>query len=261
MRGLLAVAAFFCLSAQATPFATDASDLWYNTNESGWGANVIQQDDTLFITFFVYASNGAATWYVAPATSYTGSSGGGLVYSGPLYQTSGPWFGGPAFNPNAVNVRQVGTATFTLQTVGGASLTYVADGVAVSKSLTRQTWRAEDLSGSYIGATIGTYSGCAANGYSEEPATITIALTGTNFSMLAVNALTGVSCTYLGTYSQAGRMGAVIGTATCSSTPGVIGTFSAVELEANISGVTGRATATFGSCAWTGRVGGLRRGS
>lgn len=31
------------LRAGATNFPTDASDLWWNTNESGWGVNAMQQ--------------------------------------------------------------------------------------------------------------------------------------------------------------------------------------------------------------------------
>jgi len=34
--------ALLSLCAHATNFGTDASDLWWNSSESGWGVNVMQ---------------------------------------------------------------------------------------------------------------------------------------------------------------------------------------------------------------------------
>ena len=259
MRRLAVLLTCLCLSAKATTFSTDASDLWWNASESGWGANVVQQNDTLFITFYVYDSSGTPIWYVAPANTYSSAaSGTALVYTGTLYHTAGPWFGGATFNPNAVTVQPVGTATFTLQSVEGATLSYTVNGVSVFKALRRQTWRMENLTGSYLGASIGTYSGgCPANGYSEEPAYISISQSGSAFSMSAQDLQNGVTCNYSGTYSQNGRMGNVAGNVNCTN--GGAGTFNAFEIEGTLSGVTARAVSSLGSCRWTGHIGGLRR--
>src|SRR4051794_3341309 len=93
--------------APATSSASiyDVTGLWYNPNESGWGMNVIQQSSVLFITIFVYGPDGRPTWYVASDTRFV--AGTAVKYTGPLYATTGPYFGG-TFNPNAVSARQVG---------------------------------------------------------------------------------------------------------------------------------------------------------
>jgi len=253
-------AALCSLSTHATTFTTDASDLWWNPNESGWGVNVVQQYDTLFLTFFVYGSNGSPTWYVAPANVYSSTAGSPTIaYTGTLYQTTGPWFAGATFNPSAVGATPVGTATFTLESVEGASLSYTVNGVSVFKALRRQTWRSENLTGSYLGASIGTYTGCASNGYAEEPAYISISQSGASFSMTSQFTQNGVTCNYSGTYSQNGHMGNITGNVSCTN--GGAGTFNAFEIEVNPSGITARAATTFGSCRWSGHLGGLRRSS
>ena len=258
LRRILTVLLVLALPARATSYTTDATDLWWNSNESGWGLNVIQQSEVLFLTFFVYASNGAPTWYVAPDTSYSGTSGVALVFSGPLYQTNGPWFG-TSFNPATVGVRQVGTATFTMLTINTASLTYSADGTGVSKSLTRQTWRTENLVGSYLGATVGTYSGCASNGYSEDAGAFVVSQNGSSISISSASSQTGVTCSYSGTYTQTGRMGVILGTESCSN--GAFGQVTATEVTVSLDSLTGHVVVVNGSCVFNGRFGGLRRGS
>jgi hypothetical protein len=250
--------ALVSLSARATNFSTDASDLWWNASESGWGVNVMQQYDTLFMTFFVYGSNNVPTWYVAPAVVYTSVSGGTLTYTGALYQTAGPWFGG-SFNPANVSNRIVGSVTFNLASPTAATLTYSVDGVNVSKSLTRQVWTAENFTGSYVGGQTGTLSGCSANGTNEEVDVLTITQSGTSFSLVAANLLANVSCTFTGTYSQAGHVGAVSGNYQC--TTGTGGTFSLQELEGTLAGFTSRFTSANGGCTFTGRMAGARRAS
>ena len=38
---------------------------WWIPDESGWGASVLQQWDTLFIDLFVYRTDNKPTWFVA----------------------------------------------------------------------------------------------------------------------------------------------------------------------------------------------------
>ena len=260
MRWVAALFASVCMSAHADSNSMDASDLWWNANESGWGVNVVQQGATLFLTFFVYDAGGNAAWVVAPSTNLTSAPATmPAAYSGPLYRTTGPFFGG-TFNPSNVGISQVGSATFTLTDVNSATLTYSVDNVSVTKSVTRQTWKNNDLSGSYLGATIGTYSfGCPTVGYQEEPSSINIAQTGTSFSMDVRSTLTNNLCSYSGTYGQGGQMGSITGTFSCNN--GFTGQVQASELHVTRSGITGRATLQSGACTWSGRVGGLKRGT
>lgn len=261
MKRLLASLLFaVSTAAYANSASTDLSDMWWNPNESGWGMNVAHQNDTLFITLYVYANNSAPTWYVAPQVDYVrpSSGGSGLVYSGALYATSGPWLGG-AWNPSQFNYRQVGAITITTTAIDTATVSYSVEGVAVQKSVTRQTWRTNYIAGSYVGASIGTYSNCnpsSLNGYAEEAAIVTVTQ-GTNTATIQA-VYSNTTCTYTGTYTQSGRMGAVAGTYLCNN--GVAGTFRAFEVETSLSAFTARATANSNVCNWSGRIGGLRRG-
>jgi len=150
-----ALLAFLALLPAAS-FASiyDVTGLWYNPNESGWGMNVIQQNGTLFITLFVYGADGKPTWYVASDTKVV--AGTSSKYTGALYATSGPYFGG-AFNPSAVGVRQVGTITFdgscaSCNIYSNMLLTYTVDGVTVNKTVQQQTWAAVSIPASGYGA-------------------------------------------------------------------------------------------------------------
>jgi hypothetical protein len=240
----------------ATTFSTDFSDLWWNQNESGWGANIAQQSSILFVTMFVYGPSGQPTWYIGSDVEYAGASGNDLLFTGALYQTSGPYFGG-AFNPSAVGVRQVGQISFSFDSTQTGAVTYSVDGVSVTKIISRLTWAANNISGTYLGGDVGTFSGCAVNGYREEAATVTITQAGSNFVMSATGPLG--TCSWTGTYGQSGRMGSASGTFACSY--GGSGTFQAFEIEAGISGLMGRATSQYGGgCTWSGRFGGLRTG-
>lgn len=259
MRCLAAFAACAALGANATSTTTDFSDLWFNAQESGWGMNIIQQDDIQFITLFVYGQNGQPTWYVGPSTTFVGTdSNGVLAFSGPLYATTGPYFGG-AFNPNNVVPRQVGSIAFAAGEVSGGVVVYSVDGVNVTKTVRRQTWAAESLGGTYLGATVGTYSGCGAarNGTVETPITLTIGHDGGPTVSIREQG-SNYTCNYNGAYSQEGRMGRIVGNGTCSD--GTSQSFSASEVQSGIQAISFRFGATFtGSCVFVGRMGGIRR--
>ena len=115
------------------------------------------------------------------------------------------------------------------------------------------------MTGQYIGAVVGTYSGCpTGNGYREEPGFIDVTHSGSNITFIAQ--LNGQTCTYTGSYVQAGRMAGSAGAISCQ--PGGTGTYTAIELQATITSFAGRASANFGgTCQWNGRFGGLYRGS
>lgn len=246
-----AVLAWMSSMAHATSYSTDATDLWYIPSESGWGVNFIQQEDTLFGTFFVYGPDNKPTWYVAPGMVAT--SAGSLTFAGDLYTTTtGSWFGA-TWNPSLLGSRKVGTATFTLQTVTTGTLTYSVDGVNVTKQVVRQLWKYEVLGGTYVGAVAGTRSGCASNGYSETQAVITVTQGGDNSVSIVESFNDGSSCNYTGTYSQAGRMGTILASGNC-------GNLDAEEVQVNITGITFRYTTSSGSsCTISGKVAGVRR--
>src|SRR5574340_833441 len=70
MKKLIAAALFAAFGvwtsvALASTSTSDITDMWYNPNESGWGVNVIEQNDVAFITFFVYDAQKIPMWYTS----------------------------------------------------------------------------------------------------------------------------------------------------------------------------------------------------
>ncbi len=245
-RALIALLSVAVLATGAARAAstTNYSDQWWNSTESGWGAAVLQQADVLFIDLFVYGADGRPTWFVASVYLQSSAPAGHDVFTGDLYATTGPYFGG-LFSAAPVVPRRVGTLTFDASSGTNATMTYTVDGTRVEKSVTRQPLRGENIGGSFIGGWISDQTNCTLasdNGHYEEDGNITI-------THLASNAVTmslqsgGDTCTVSGTYSQAGHMGQIAnGAISCQSGGGgsVTGTLNVFEIERSISGFTAR---------------------
>jgi hypothetical protein len=249
------------IARAATFLSTDVTDLWWNPDESGWGVNVIQQGGIVFATFFVYDTNGKAHWYVASEMAATQGSGSSLTFSGPLYETQGPYFG-VAFNSAAVGRTQVGTATLQFALPNSGILSYTVTGMPVTKQIRRQTWALNDLTGQYSGwraTRVVASGGCTAT---AGPAILTsltaieLAQSATAFSMRGVLGDGGGTCTFNGDYSQEGHMGASSGTYSCTS--GLQGTYRLSEIEGTLYGFFGRLSATERGCPIDGRIGAVR---
>ena len=241
--------------ASATSFSTDQSDLWYVPTESGWGMQLVQRDSIIFATIFVYNAGSQPTWFVA-----TLANQGGLSWSGDLLATTGPWFGG-FFDPNAVGVRKVGTMTWSSVNVTTGSLSYSVDGVNVVKTVIRQTLGNEDYEGHYAGGSRVVTNGCVDplhNTTIEDLGSIHVTQNLQTIT-LTIFPLSYPYCTYVGTLTQAGQMGAFAGSYNCAD--GETGSFGISELQVNVSGMTGRFTSrvpTFAGCQGTGNFGGAR---
>lgn len=212
--------------AGATSSNTDISDIWYNPSESGWGMQMVNTGTFVFATLYVYDTDRKPTWYTGQLTR-TGANQ--VTYSGPLYATTGPYFGGP-FNPDNVDRRQVGTMTFVLTAVNNGELSYTVDGVPVNKPVQRQPLTLDNYTNPYNAILSQTVTGCtnpANNGTSTLNGIVDIAQNGT--SILLKTTFGSGSCTNNGTYSQLGRMGTVQGTYTC--TWGEVGTVTLFEMN------------------------------
>lgn len=193
--------------------AATMTDLWYNPGEAGWGMNVVEQEGTLFITLFLYGPNGLPTWYVASGATETSASTG-RRFTGLLYTTTGSYFGASTFA--GATVRQVGTITFAASTPVSATVSYTVDGIPVTKSVQRQTFKHINLSGTYLGAMDPLSSStCSTNGqpfYAAHALTATINSNGIsgNISMTFTDT-TGGSMTFSGSYVQYGVLYEVVG--------------------------------------------------
>lgn len=243
-------------SVAGNTWGTDFSDLWWEPAESGWGTNIAHQGDTIFMTLFVYGADRMPRWYVASAMTSQGGADS-ATFVGALSETTGPYLGG-AFNPLEVSIRTVGIATIRFSSAKVGSLTYSVDGVSVSKTLERQTFRANNMTGSYYGAEVGTLAGCSTSvGAFENKATLSVSQGGNTVSIVST-LNDSLSCTYAGNYTQAGRMGQIVGSMSCTN--GSTGAFYAHEVEASYLGFLASYSVNYGNgCLETGRMGGVKR--
>jgi hypothetical protein len=248
---LLAATALAATSLHAaTTASTDYTDMWFIPAESGWGVNVTQQGDTAFLTLFVYAQNGAPMWFAGPASL----SASQAAFSGTLYQTTGPYFGA-AWNPAAYSARPVGTVRFAPSAVDAATLSYSVDGVAVTKSVVRQTFREENVAGTYLGASSGRFTGCSSgNGVFNSPAVWSFSQAGRNVHI--VEQAGNYICTYDGTYTQQGKLGRIAGSGNCND--GFFRTFEASELEVAQHFIAARLVTQTTSCRFDGNLAAAR---
>ncbi|HEX7558335.1 MAG TPA: hypothetical protein VF386_04015 [Usitatibacter sp.] len=149
-RRLAAILWVLCATAavaeSGTRWPQDYQGLWWNPAETGWGVGVFDQGgNTMSSVLFVYGADGKPTWYVAPNLSSCSANFPtwlAINCSGPIYQTTGPWFGAGPFTPSSVTVREAGQfqGYFTGALPGSAyprpremTLTYTIDGATVIK--------------------------------------------------------------------------------------------------------------------------------
>jgi len=199
---LLALACAFALPARAS---TDYTDIWYNPAESGWGVNFAQNDRFIFATFFIYGPSGAPVWYTAQLSRTTSD-----VYTGPVYVTSGTWFGAGTFPPvPPSDVVPVGDATFTASSDVRGTLRYRIDTVTVTKSIERQTLVPMSVDEIYIGGYVAEYSSCTGRTKQILPVQVDITQSGTP-GTVRIDFLTTTNgalfCRMTGTGTQYGKV-------------------------------------------------------
>ncbi|MHB9102380.1 MAG: RCC1 domain-containing protein, partial [Sulfuricella sp.] len=116
-----------------TPPTVDYTDLWWNPNESGWGVALTQQYGMIFAAWYGYDSSGNAIWYVASSCPVSGSG-----CTGDLYQVTGGSSLTSVWNGANKIVTQVGTTNFAFTDANNGTMSYTINGVAGSRSISRQ---------------------------------------------------------------------------------------------------------------------------
>lgn len=112
--------------------ALNFQDIWWNPTESGWGLNIIHQDDIISVGLYTYDATGRDAWYLmAPGTRQTGTS----TYSGPLKRVTGPVFNSIPWTPT--NETTVGNLSINFTSGNQGTLTYTINGQQVVKSIQR----------------------------------------------------------------------------------------------------------------------------
>ena len=193
----------FLLAVTPARALTDYTDLWWDPAENGWGVNFIQADDFIFSTFFVYGPSGQPTWYTGQLSLDANGN-----WIGPLYMTSGTYFGSP-WNPSQRGIRQVGSVSFVPSSEASGALSYAVDGVIVAKQVIRQTLKTIPLAGNYLGSVYTVVSGCINandNGTFSRFATIAVGQTVSNNVTLSFAVQNGGTCTFNGAANQFGQV-------------------------------------------------------
>lgn len=113
----------------------DYTDLWWSPARSGEALLVKQSSGAIFAVWVVYDIAGRATWYSLQPGAWTRDASNVTSYSGPVFRTTGPWWG--AFDPAQVSITAVGQAAFTPLPAGRARFDITIDGVAASLTLER----------------------------------------------------------------------------------------------------------------------------
>src|SRR6266536_3562299 len=114
VASVVAIAATLSFAARAS----DYTDIWWaGPAENGWGVNLVHNEEVLFATIYIYDISKQPTWYSSPM--FVGASG---IYSGTLFATTGPWFGGPWMGSAVAT--PAGTSVFTPTSATTGTLTY-----------------------------------------------------------------------------------------------------------------------------------------
>ncbi|HEX8009992.1 MAG TPA: hypothetical protein VF814_03510 [Casimicrobiaceae bacterium] len=223
----------FTLSAQAT----DYTDMWFVPAESGWGVSFTQNENVIFMTFFIYGPDNKPTWYVAiTALDANGD------YTGSLYSTLGTYFGAPWNPADHPPATLAGTATFVPANAYQGTLTYtLIGGPTVVKSIVRETLVAIDLGGNYTGGYAGTYSGsgCGISGVYKDNFDLQVTQTSSNLTLTFSYVGLGESCTLSGAPVQNGQLYSVP-SATYQCDDGLNTGASLSEIRKTAQGVEGR---------------------
>jgi hypothetical protein len=249
---LLSMAALAAGVVHAAP-RTDYTDQWWVPSESGWGAAILQQADTLFVNLMVYGPDSKPTWYTAAAWYDGNSATGHQVFVGDLYATNGSYYGAP-WNPAALGERKVGTLSFDAAGADRATLAYVVDGSPVVKDVVRQSWSFEDLSGTYDAI---WQNSCGGNNWHSGP------LDGFSSTVIQHGADNRVTMTITypfywsddetvlrGRYTQSGHLGRIVGDMIVPASGAVV----IFEIAKTGTGFTARFSDPGDACPLPGRV-------
>jgi hypothetical protein len=139
-RQLFASPAPICVwgDPQGAAAANNVQGLWWNAppgSEAGWGINFTHQGNIVFATWFTYDATGKPLWLIALLQKTAPG-----VYAGEVSTVTGPPFNAVPFPTSSVVETVVGAATVTFADGDNATFSYTVNGIAQTKSITRQVF-------------------------------------------------------------------------------------------------------------------------
>ena len=220
----------------ATAFTADLTGLWYNPLENGWGVNIVQQYDVLFVTMFVYGPDNKPMWLFGSDVAFSAVDDlNGVIFTGDLYTATGSYYG-VNFNPAQFGVTKVGTVTLRFGSYTTGTLSYTVNGVTVLKNIIPQTWKANVLAGNYLGAMSGATTCTLPLAQPNGLLKFNLGQSGSNATIQVTDA-TGAQCTLTGTITAYGKLMDIDGSYSCTGSQS--GTFGIRRLEAGVDGMFG----------------------
>ncbi|MBL8524465.1 MAG: hypothetical protein JNN20_12310 [Betaproteobacteria bacterium] len=112
----------------------DYTDLWWNPAESGWGMNITQKGNNMFVAWYGYDTNGRPLFATMPGGTFSDAR----TFTSRFYTTTGPWFGSTPFDSSRVAAQDVGSAELNFLNRDNATFTFTIRGVTQTKNITRQ---------------------------------------------------------------------------------------------------------------------------
>jgi serine protease len=121
-------------AAQVAAGGVNYTDLWwFGQTYNGTGISIIQHNDILFATWYLYDANGKGSWFVMPGGTWNPSH---TIFSGGMYSTVGAPFNN--YSPPATGL-QAGTLSFHFSDSSNGTLSYVlTTGQSGAFAMTRQ---------------------------------------------------------------------------------------------------------------------------
>ena len=230
VKAAIAVAVMWLMAgtfrAEAQTFTIDTSaaspvtGLWWNTNESGWGATITQQSSIMFVTMFVYDAAGAPVWYTVSCTIAGGGCGGDML------RIRGGTPPASAWNGNGITATKVGAMTLNFTSNDNALMSYTLDGNVINKQISRQIFGPAPpvqpgLAGQWQGAIIEARSNCSQAQNNGNRATygqydIGMGVGASGALAISLASVTGLQCSYNGNFSTNGARLQASGSMSCN---------------------------------------------
>jgi hypothetical protein len=121
-------------TTQTRAAATNMQDLWFNTNEPGWGISLTQQGDAIFTAWYTYRQDGSAQWLTALVNR---TSPGSQSFEGAINRATGTSFDRINGQPALGTVAVAGSIRFDFSNGETGTMRYTLDGITQTKTIQR----------------------------------------------------------------------------------------------------------------------------
>lgn len=109
---------------------------WAGQADNGWGLSLIQHGELLVAGWYYFDSQGQPVWAIAPGCNWTVKF---KSCSGSVFTSTGSWLGD--YSPEFFFQTFLGTVSFSFTDADHGTMSWVIDGVAGSRSISRMQFR------------------------------------------------------------------------------------------------------------------------